>query len=590
MHITILTLGLPTLFAGLLATESALESMAPTSSGEAIAGAEAVATRRFDLSALRIARSPAIAKAVQIPVLPLMHSMPGADNRGVEPHEFDYTPDDALVQMFSEHRQDQLESIEFVSETVLEIVGPPAILDEFATLVDLVESAVFDSTPLKVIRYVEEGDGPSGIVSMDALEAHLANTAEVRSRRTMQLSPGQVNELHDVVGHDVVIGLDIQIAQGSAVSDSVTAQLASGTSLWTVAARNGRGLLLGYGLSSTQHEEMDGDGLVSGDFMLSTEQGGMRTLTGFEWEEPFGLVGGVVAGEVELLPGEALVLAVGPMGGETRECVALCLPKGSNVSFAGDTRSIGGDHSIWAGPAGSTALPGLRVEDFPESRASATERNTQELGSPLAAVTLSGSDTRFTERLDQFMDSFGVAEIPGSMLVTVPTKSLGLLKDCVAASFEQDAARFNVRISASADDEPLTQVGGLSLRSGRAAAISAGTERLIADENDVEVAQFAGCHDPRIITHFEGLNASLSLIQLSGGRIAYSIKGSLSTDIDEDELTIFGTEGMTAVTSQMLILNDSGTRPKDADGGWTILLGDESGQGQRIELKVRPVR
>ncbi len=578
---------MPLLLAG--ATSVDWTAPAPTTAPSVDSDSEVLARRRFDLSALKLARSTTVQPMAEISILPLMRPLPGKGNQEVEEMGFDFSPDEALVQIFSEHRMDQLESIEFVSGNVLEVVGPPAVLEEFAALVKLVEKTVFDSTPVRVVRFEDSGDGPSGIVSIDALDQHVARAGELRSRRTMQLLPGSLNQLHDVVEHDVIIGVDIQIAQGAAVSDTVVQQLSSGTSLWAMATRNGRGVQLAYALSSSRHAGSNGH-TASGEFTLSTESGGMRTMTGFEWEETFGLLGGVAAGEIELLPGEAMVLSVNAMGEGKRECVAICLPKGINVSIDGATSPIGEKHVLWAGPAGSTAIPGLRLSEFGTAKSRDTELDTNEFGNHIVSAEVFGADTRFMERVDSYTSFAEVAEIAGSVLITVPSANVNKLRECVAASFQQSASRLNVQISASADDQPLSQIGALGLTSGRTAGVSAGSERLIAVENDVEVAQFAACHDPIIKTHFEGLRASISLVQLQGGRLAYSIQGSLSTDIDESDLNIFGTDGMRKITSEMLILNDSGTKAQEPGGGWTILLGDESGKGQRVELKVRAVR
>lgn len=592
MHITTLILGGPLLAFGALHMEPGAPSPAaeptPSLSPAVTADGEAVARRRFDLSAMRLARSQSAITMFPVTVLPLMRRVIESEGLDYEEIDFDLSPDEALVQMFSEHRGDELESMEFISENILELVAPPALIDEFAALVGILEDAMFDSTPIKVVRFEDAGGGPAGLTTMDALEKHLGSSAELRSRRTMQLMPGGLNELHDVMEHDVVAEVDIQIAQGAAISDARAMKLASGMSLWTMGRRNGRGIHLAYALSATEHSESDGN-TVTGEFTLSSEQGASRTMRGFEWDESFGLAGGVLAGEAEILPGEALVLAVGELGGGHRECVAICLPKGSNVSVSGTGKSIGPDHTLWIGSLGLASVPSMVIGASEARDANVAERLINEFR-PIASVVLRGLESSFVERLETDTDFSYIAEIPGSTLVSIPNASAGKLAECVAGSFGPAAPRLNVSISAAAGDEPLSQVAALAVMAGRAAAVSSGREWLIGTEDDVEVAQFAACHDPLISTHFEGLRASMSLIQLSGGRLAYSLEGNLSIDVEDEELAIYGTAGLSAITSKVLILKETGTVAKDAGGGWTILLGDESGRDLRVELKVSPVK
>lgn len=589
MHITTFILGAPLLALGALTVESGAPPPKSQPATDATAEDEALARRRFDLSAMRLGRSQSTVNLFLVPILPLMRTVHRSANGDSEEYEFESTADDALVQLFSEHRADQLESIEFVTDSVLEVVGPAAVIDEFAALVGLLEDAMFDSTQIKVVRFADEGDGPEGLTTIEALEKHLDASAELRSRRTMQLAPGALNEVHDVIEHDVVAEVDIEIAQGSAIADARLMNLASGMSLWTRGTRNGRGVHLAYALSATENSESGGD-VVSADFILGSEQGGLRATKGVEWEESFALEGGVLAGEAEILPGEALILAVGSMGNGHRECVAVCLPEGSNVSFAGSTHPIGPDHTLWIGPLGPAAIPSIAVSNPEAPEANVAERLMNDFR-PIASVQLEGSDAGLMERLADYaeFEFSGIAEIPGSTLVSIPNSNVGKLMECVARSLGSATPRLNVSISASADDQPLSSVAALAVMSGRSAAISSGREWLIGVDTEVEVAQFAACQDPVISTHFEGLRASLSLIQLSGGRLAYSIDGNLSVDIEEDELPMYGTEGLSSITSKMLILKERGTVARDADGSWTILMGDESGRDLRVELKVSPV-
>ncbi len=181
-------------------------------------------------------------------------------------------------------------------------------------------------------------------------------------------------------------------------------------------------------------------------------------------------------------------------------------------------------------------------------------------------------------------------EFQGGSIVVLPPGARPLFDTAVALAAGPEPDQFHVAVTSNGGQQQHS--ASLFVTSGRTGAVLTGSERLVARRNAVEVAQHVGARQPDVEALFEGVALTLRVSKLADGRLAYVTFGQQSSNerLYPSTANSAGGGGLLALTAAHLGLDAQGTVKPGARGGWTIVLGDETGDGQSLTLEVREAR
>lgn len=575
MHLLSLTLALPLLASGSLETQADTKS-APDS-------------RRFDLRSFELA-APSVGVGVEpVMLLPLMRS-PRRRVGSEEGEEFEWNAAQALVTLFSSHYGDSITTIDFDAPGIVNLVAPESTLAKFEEYVAFFESALFSAPSIEIVRFATAEEIPTGRMSREALASAFSTGAVLGSKRIASLPSGGVQRAQNVVLDSVVGGVGGQIAQGMAIIHNETVELETGMSLYALSGpASATGTKLCYALVDTERVDQDNEFDAGTSIMLTREQGGTMIESNGYWSETYGVSGGVVAGEVTLSDDEVLVLSVRVSAGAL-QYVAVSFVPDSTAGGRGRKMSTGTGRVIWAGPRTRNSVPTLRVDAERLASSKAVEHEVSEgvsgNSTPLTAL-IEFAHSPTTLELDRSLQSARITGIPGAMIVDVAEAESEALDRWIAGS-AQDSTPLSVRVDVQHARNAAHQAL-FAIDSGAQSVLVVGKEGLMAKADSVEVAQFSGLREPEVVTHFEGMAATIRLSRLANGGLAYSVHGQICADLKraQSKATSSGATGLVATQTSYLVLADRGVAKMNAGGGWTIVLGDISGNTTTLTLNVR---
>ncbi|MEM1449509.1 MAG: hypothetical protein AAGI22_10355 [Planctomycetota bacterium] len=568
------------------ATHLAVSS--PTGDGEA------TELRVHDVRALVELQPQTEHRDVPRRLVPLMHVV-DRDHWDVQEFEGSREAVDQLLDVFTNIDWNDDWSVDLLEPGEIHLDAPREAHERLARLIETFEAAAFETTGAVVRTYSGPATLPSGVVSLRVLEAELsAASVEVRSR-TAGLDARWLTAVRDTATHTATVSVDCEIAQSAPIHHGRVREVVSGLELELGASLTRRGARLTYLLRSTQPTRVEDAVAVAcatqllggGDRPWSEQQS--------EWNEDLELTGGGAFGTAAIGTEEALVLRLSTDGASASYC-AIHLDPRTRTWAEVSSFDVGAGHVADVLPAssGTTMELAVRGSLFVDGRTSMGRRAGQLADGgfddePIlgAAVRSRGSE-RF-ERIRDRLDTWYSIEVGSSTVVIHESETGGALGGLLDIEAQTAPARLIVEVS-TAGAVPLAATTVCD--GGSEAAVVIGRERLEAESTRVEVAQNTSALRPYVMTRFDGLALAMTLHTLTDGRLGYRLRGQLCEPTTRRESTTSSIDrvALAATDTARLVIDERGVARPTGDGAWTIVVGDGSGVGQSVTLRVSAKR
>ncbi|MEM6672996.1 MAG: hypothetical protein AAF726_09130 [Planctomycetota bacterium] len=529
---------------------------------------------------------------VDVPLLPLMRSLAWQSS---DASEWDRTANavEVLVDTFMAADWNDEWSIEFVEPAEVHLDASTEAHERFARLVRAFESAALGTTTLVVHSFVSSAEIPTGLVSAERLRAAVADAGAKPTSIRVPLEATRWTRVVDAQSHSVTLGVRTEIAQGSIAQYAATDEVASGMSLHLAAKPTGAGTEVGYVLRSTVPSERDRATPVECSTDFFADHVGRVVSRGGSWSEPFALRGGAAAGRCVVRTSDALVVRVSGEG-DGSLYHAILVDGGSRHAAESNRVALGEGRSAEIVPRGCTQRIELGVRhDFGGQRLMAKDTNDLESGSNenplLTAILRLGESPRY-ERLRDRADVLTTSDLGASSLAIVDQETAGLMERLLALDAQMTPEQLSVDVRATGSGAELR--GGFALQAGARGALVVGVEGLEAGRYNVEVAQKAAAREPIVRTRFDGLAMLLTLDPIGEGRLAFKATGQFAGDARDrgGVADLVGGSGLSSRDARQLVIESTGVVDAEDDGGWTIRIGDTSGRGLGVVIRVARAR
>ncbi|WP_145199682.1 hypothetical protein [Planctomycetes bacterium Poly30] len=566
-------------------------------------GDSQLVSRTFDLSAFQLTALNGALMARPVRMLPLTRGMMGPgtsswyDGDRVESD----SPSELLVSTFLTSGEADVQTVELSEDDMLYLEAPAETVAEFEQLQSTLAKQFLVGPRLQISRFVGRGDLPpelrrGGVIPRALLERWTAEHVlsagpSGEGVRTVSLPGGRIQVVADLESHSVVSRVDAQVAEGTAGLEAQVGEAAVGSEVTLSGYRVGEGVQLSYlAMESARHDRDVGDS-VSAELILTSEAGRTHTDDSARWTETFGVTGGAVAGEAHLKADQVLILSVGAADGDTFFVVISLDPSsmGGSATLVGARPNL--NSSCWlVAPRGwiRPTVIGVNWEnvEFPRTL-EVDAREVLSGSSTLLEVQFEERSRSMFGRLLETVNIQDELDFGGATMVLYEPEAEEAVARFAAAEATRTHANLQVALSGRDHAGSDSHLGSLTIQNGGVGAIVSGRELLLAKQLSTEVAQRARVQMPWILTHFEGLVLTMKMVRVPGGQLAYQLKGQLSTDlsIDEGSVNEVAGRGLLAVHAGHLVIDERGLVQADADGNWTILVGNRD--GAHVELAVR---
>jgi len=494
-------------------------------------------------------------------------------------------PSELVASLIVDNYGEGLRVIESVGDGVYYVAGDEATVDSIEAFARHIVGAVTGAPRVRITRIRADADAASRIRA----GAGLGEVGEVLSVREATLVPGEPTRCSDLVTDTIVASPSVEIAQGVAIVDPDVAEAASGVDLVLSCRRENEGVRLTYTLSHTTSARGSGSNGVTASALFGSDRGAVELFERMGWNETYGVEGGAIGAETFVRPGQRAVasgragelIVMEVVGGATRRDIEdFTLPDG-NVLVMYESASVSAPSLV---PSGK-----LLKQSY------VLEHSTWSLGdgeSPsLATMWQSPLETPF-EIMWNAVDVYPSTHwLPGYALCIMEPESAEKLRPWFGFMAAGGSAPLEVTVARTGGGER-KQLGTFEASAGAESVVGFGTDELVSKDNDVEVAQYAGIEQPRVVTHFQGFGGTIQLSLLPDGRLAYEVRGQISEDVGRSERsrTIDTSGGATAIEARHVTLDERGVAQAGQDGRWRIVLGDGSGSAPGVELTVAPRR
>lgn len=544
--------------------------------------------RRLDLRALDTLL-PDLAEAhetASFPVLPLTRMIPSRpDEMMGSDGESRNLPSRVVADLIVNYYGEGLRVIESVSDGVYYVAGDEATVDSIEAFAQHIVGAATGAPRVRITRLRGGADGAARIRA----GAGLSEVGALLSVREATLVPGIPTRCSDIVSDTIVAAPSVEIAQGVAIVNPDVEEAASGVDLVLSCRRENDGVRLTYTLAHTERMDVARSKGVTASALFGSDRGAVELFERMGWNESYGVQGGAIGAETFVRPGQRAVLS-----GKDGELIVLEVVSGAKRREFEDF-AMPDDHTLVMFERASVSAPSL----VPGGK---LLRQNYVLDHSTWGLSDEGSQSLFTawkspletpfeimwSAVDVYPDTHW---LPGISLGVTDRESAARLRPWFTFMATGGAAPLEVNVSRIRGGER-DMIGTFESSAGSESVVSFGSEELVSKDNDVEVAQYAGIEQPRVVTHFQGFAGAVQLSVLPGGRLAYEVRGQISQDgaRTERSRTIDTAGGATAIQARHVTLDERGVVDAGQDGRWRIILGDGSGNGPGVELAVAPRR
>ncbi|MFT5734186.1 MAG: hypothetical protein ACJAZN_003682 [Planctomycetota bacterium] len=565
-------------------------------------------SRTFDLSALSMATSHGAYSDRWTPMLPLVRGMGSAFERSSTPGEIWMAEDnlaERVVDNFLMNDDKGVETCELTDDGQLYLEAPASVIQNFERLLRDLEAQVLARPRLEIRRFTVRSDSMSaphkgGLVPRGSFDDWLSGGEPVpivtnETRRSVTMPEGRLHLTSDLQSHTIMAGINVEIAEAVASVLPAVREAAVGSEIALSGFRLGNEVQLQYSVMQTKRRDRQGLE-ASIEWLMTGDDGRIHRDDSRRWVEPFGVTGGTVAGEARLTLGSYLVLAVGAAEGHV-SYVVIGLDPASVASAPMASRDAGDGNSWFVAPQGLVDPMVLDCDwlnvhfegDDPLNRtleSPAGDALTGEAGG--LGVYFRQENRSMFGRLLETIEIQEEVDIGGKLMIVHATGDKDAVTRFAAAEIANRRGLLHVNVGTIDHNGAETFRGALTVLDGGQGAITSGDEVLLAKFIETEVAQHSSAQTPVACTHFEGLALSLELKRVAGSKLAYRLIGQLATDqdISGGSANFAAPGGLSATTTSHLMIDESGLVAVNADGTWTIVAGELSAEGARVELTV----
>ena len=575
--------------------------------GADLDGSEENVLRFYDVSSLVLDEDPSEDRTIAF----------GARYRSLEnesdPQEEQDTGSRALVDVVLELLGPEFEyegrMVSITEDGRLVVRGPAGLHDRLSSLLRFLESTVNAEVQLAVDVLGLPSGGADGIgPKLSAQQAQgLIDTARAAGRlQSFQLPvragrPGRI-DLTNVL--NTVIDFDVEIAQGCAVHDPISVALLTGTSIEVHAAGGEGGTHLAVVTRRSERLPAREVVLDLGFYGGIAEQGGISRVESVRKLPVIDSVGADVALATFLADDSVLALRtrVAAAKGALDEVVLLRRAGGrllrrSELELAPDGgRLILADAGAVAPPRFLATGTILNSESPPEWLDAPSYWEDQSLGLHLKAT----SGDLLSEILGGGLERTAL-DVLGTWLVSRPYDGIGegdstdvrREQDALLAALDQspagtDLLDVTLSVQHGAGGGNPSILARLPVCSGSSTSLALGVAGPDVVDYDVEVAQMAGVHDPRVQVAFDGMKLWMRATPRGDGRLLLELRGGVQLELSDRIIDLSGhSESNYQEVACLRLGIDERTLLDAQNGAWSRTIGSaRSGSGEGISFVV----
>ena len=541
-------------------------------------------TRVFDLSALALAVPEASTSGIYVQLLPLIRA-PRLHVNGEWDAE-EWSLPDLFAEILVEATEDRPEHVDFIPPHSIVVRGTAAQLARCEKTIAAAETALMNSPRLEVTTFSGLAEAPPAVLSSAEFDAIMGGASSI-ARREIALASGRAIAVRDLIIDTASLGAQIQIAQGASIVDSEMFELATGFTLDLVADVSNGHTNLSYAVTQTVRDETVDAQKASVMRQFSRENGSIFVDDSNSWSEAYGVKGGVLVGEADLGAGSVIVFGVSGAGAE-RSYVGLRLANGGEVNVDPIVIATEGEQSVWVIPGEHMAEGGDSPVRF-DAAAWRYQNDAESIydGDALYSLVHAPGRPNIYETYDSVMELW-FAAIPGAVILKGDALDNEGIAQIMAGQNDRAKKLLAVGLAVAGVPPRSSASAQFALNTGSTSKIVAGREVLLPTDDSVEVAQFAGASEPKIVTHFEGFMGTVALTVTRSGALAYEIRGQVSSNIAirPSSAESAGAVGLVAPSTRVVEIDERGVAKANETGGWTIVAGDREGNSAGVILEV----
>jgi len=516
---------------------------------------------------------------------------------------------DVVLELLSPELEFEGRMVSITEDGRLAVRGPVGLHERLDSLLRFLESTVGAEVQLAVDVLGLPAGSADGIgPKLPAQQAQgLIDTARSAGKlQSFQLPvrAGRPARIDLSSALNTVIDFDVEIAQGCAVHDPISLALVTGTSLEVRAAAGEGGTHLA--ILARRSERLPAREVVLdlGFYGGIAEKGGISRVESVRKIPVIDSVGADVAFATFLADDSVLALRTRVAGakGGLDEVVLLRRAGGRLLRRSELELSPGGGRLIVA-DAGAVAPPRflaigaiLNPEASPECLDAPNYWEDQTLAIHLRAP----SGDLLQEVLGGGLESSGL-DVLGNWLISRPYDGIGegdkagvrREQDLLLAALDQSPARtdlldVSLSVQHGAGDSKPVIVARLPVCAGASSSLSLGVAGPDVVDYDVEVAQMAGVHDPRVQMGFDGMKLWLRATPREDGRLLLEMRGGVQLELSDRIVDLSGhseSNYQEVATARLGI--DERTLLEAQNGAWSRTIGSpRSGSGDGITFAV----
>lgn len=491
--------------------------------------------------------------------------------------------------------------VHLTGDARLLVRGPEDLQENVKQVIEFMDSAINAQVTLAVDTFrIGPAEGPAaGVMTTEDADRwmtanreeseHRQHLVNVRRDRFSNLDLGRIER--------ALVDYDVEIAQGSAISDPIVIQVHTGTRLKLGGAPAGGGdLHLTYqieedrrlpgwvyqinqqfwaGSESTALTLRRDSSVLTDLRVMSSRQAATSLL-------PAGQVL-VLTNRIECLSGAYdEVIFIRQQGGGFPTRHELPLGSGGKLIFA----DIGAIEPPYMEATGALFDNRMRTPNH---------RMNYE---PILRVQLSGGRHDMVDVLHDLGQDYTGVDTIGRFLISRPHDG-ALMEDPehvvaeqnrLIEAFDQLVASPTVYdVTIVAEGEYGQAKSRLPLKAGGTAAVVLGAQSLEVFDHDVEVAQFAAVPDMQMITTLDGMVAWMRISESSGDKLVVDFVAGAQFVTEGDKLELGGHGPIDFINSNegdRIFVQERVTLTKVGDA-WSTTFGDSTGDGPSFVLKVR---